>query len=432
MKRFILTERQEKMLKEYFFYNDNSDDNLEEPPSEVTIKIGDKTNKSDFNDDEYTYYCVPQIKDENDFHSWEEDICFPFFILDDGELVIEERGTTHEDYDNYDWIVCGRVWDKDIVDSKLCENPIVITFAASYERNKKLYDLAINQICDKMNYDKKLVFISFDDFDTPKKLINKSNNNGGWRKKLGKLTPAEYHYYRYLDENKENEISSKFIQDRIKNTYDKIQDGYYWDDNKGEYVDIDKPDTRIRGMRYKAIQKYADEKPNQVNMFWLDDEEKQNDEFIKNNQNTELFILDDKYKSLNDLYDGVKSGELLIHSRRMVGRETQDYIYPEAGECVQQAYSADYAEVNREIEELVFASDDFSWAKDTRNGVYFVKSDNFVKSLSSEVIMYPNGQIERCYDIPATVEDGDWFSYDEAEVVGILRLKRNFKKKKDI
>lgn len=215
MKKFILTEKQEKMLKEHL------SNKLADPPSEVIINLNDL--KTNGNNNIRTYYYVPQIKDENEFHTWEEDICFPFFILDDGELVFEERGTTHEDYPYYDWIICGRVWDKDIVDSSLCENPIVITFAASYERNKQFYDGIINQICDKMNYDKNLVFTSFDDFDAPKKLINKPNNNGGWRKKLGKLTPAEYHYYRYgyIDENKENEISSQFIQDRIKNNIKK-------------------------------------------------------------------------------------------------------------------------------------------------------------------------------------------------------------------
>lgn len=56
-----------------------------------------------------------------------------------------------------------------------------------------------------------------------------------------------------------------------------------------------------------------------------------------------------------------------------------------------------------------------------RNGVFFIKSDDFVRYLGDGNIQYPNGQIETYYgDIPLTVESSDWYSEEPAEVVAIL------------
>lgn len=224
-----------------------------------------------------------------------------------------------------------------------------------------------------------------------------------------------------LFEERADEISSQFIQDRLKNTWDEQQDGYYWDDKRGEYVDIDKKDERFRKIRRLAADKHSQEKGYEGIRDYNNDDDK----WISNNSSEEIFFLDDEYKSLNDLYNGVKNGDLLIHCRRMVGRETQDYIYPEAGETVQWAYGAEYGEYDMDIPELVFASDDFSWAKDgsTRNGIYFVRSDNFQRSIGDGYYQSPNGEIDFRSDIPLTVETGDWFSEEPAEVVAILRRK---------
>ena len=224
-----------------------------------------------------------------------------------------------------------------------------------------------------------------------------------------------------LFEERADEISSQFIQDRLKNTWDEQQDGYYWDDKRGEYVDIDKKDERFRKIRRLAADKHSQEKDYEGIRDYNNDDDK----WISNNSNEEIFFLDNEYKSLNDLYNGVKNGDLLIHCRRMVGRETQDYIYPEAGETVQWAYGAEYGEYDMDIPELVFASDDFSWAKDgsTRNGIYFVRSDNFQRSIGDGYYQSPNGEIDFRSDIPLTVETGDWFSEEPAEVVAILRRK---------
>ena len=219
-----------------------------------------------------------------------------------------------------------------------------------------------------------------------------------------------------------DEVSSEFIQDRLKNTWNRQQDGFYWDGKRGEYVDIDKKDERFRKFRRVAAEKYGQE--NGI-IDCLQNYNNNDDEWINNNSNEEIFFLDGEYKTLNDLYNGVKNGDLLIHCRRMVGRETQHYIYPEAGETVKWAYGADYEECDMDIPELVFASDDFSWAKDgsTRNGVYFVRSDNFQRSIGDGHYQLPNGEIGVDYNIPLTVENGDWYSEEPAEVVAILRKK---------
>lgn len=150
-----------------------------------------------------------------------------------------------------------------------------------------------------------------------------------------------------------------------------------------------------------------------------------------------ITFFDGEYKSLQDLYDGVKRGELLIHARRMQGEPTADleWIYPTFDETMKQAYGGDYEEAEREPAEMIFASDDFSWAKNERNGVFFVRSDNFAKSLGNDDFQLPDGTICKYYDtplydydddrfrdVPWGVEHGDWVSKDEAEVVAILNL----------
>lgn len=210
-----------------------------------------------------------------------------------------------------------------------------------------------------------------------------------------------------------NEISSQYIQNAVSNTYDRNKDAE-WDDDV-------KMDNRIRDMRYKAVDKFGEENSNFVS---YPNNKNTDNEWIQQHSNDEISFLDDEYKTLEDLYNGVKQGRLLIHCRPMQGKESIDYIYPEVGETVKDAYAADYDEAEVEMEELVFASDNLNWAHGYgvfRNGVFFVRSDDFVRSLGDGSIQYPNGQIERYYgNIPLTVESGDWYSEEPAEVVAIL------------
>lgn len=112
-------------------------------------------------------------------------------------------------------------------------------------------------------------------------------------------------------------------------------------------------------MRYKAVDKFADE---HFNFASYPNNTHKDDEWLQRHVNDKIEFLDDEYQTLNDLYDGVKQGKLLIHCRPMQGKETIDYIYPDAGETVQDAYAPEYADADAEIEELVFASDNLNWA----------------------------------------------------------------------
>ena len=161
------------------------------------------------------------------------------------------------------------------------------------------------------------------------------------------------------------------------------------------------------------------------------------DAFQRQNANKKITFFDNNYKSLKDLYDGVKRGQLLIHSRKMQGEPSSDmrWIFPTFDETMQEFYGGDYEEAEMEPAEMIFASDDFSWAGDTRNGVFFISSENFAKYLGDNDFQLPNGTICKYYDtplydyddirfrdVPWGAETGDWISKDEAEVVAILNL----------
>lgn len=161
------------------------------------------------------------------------------------------------------------------------------------------------------------------------------------------------------------------------------------------------------------------------------------DAFQRQNANKKITFFDNNYKSLKDLYDGVKRGQLLIHSRKMQGEPSSDmrWIFPTFDETMQEFYGGDYEEAEMEPAEMIFASDDFSWAGDTRNGVFFISSENFAKYLGDNDFQLPNGTICKYYDtplydyddirfrdVPWGAETGDWISKEEAEVAAILNL----------
>lgn len=173
-----------------------------------------------------------------------------------------------------------------------------------------------------------------------------------------------------------------------------------------------------------------------------------NDNFINTNKSKKLIIFDNDYKDINDLYQGVKNGKLLIHCRGMGGEISDDlrYIYPCFSETLLQFYGGEYEEIyNSKKEyygddfdgdmypELIFASDDFSWSNSKRNGIFFIESDGFQKSLGDGKIQLPNGRICKYYEgdvydddnelfreEPGCCEYGDWYSNNTAKVVAIM------------
>lgn len=175
-----------------------------------------------------------------------------------------------------------------------------------------------------------------------------------------------------------------------------------------------------------------------------------NDEnWLTLNNGKKLVIFDDEYQNLNDLYNGVKKGKLLIHARGMSGEISNDmkYIYPEFSDTLMKFYGGEYEtiaqskseyygeEMETEYPELIFASDNFSWCKDSRNGVFFIESDGFQKSLGDGKIQLPNGRICNYWegdvydydsdvfqDEPICCEYGDWYSSQEARVVAVMNI----------
>ena len=242
-------------------------------------------------------------------------------------------------------------------------------------------------------------------------------------------------------------ISKKLIAECIVEAINELSHETYQDASETAY---ENDDLRLQKFRKQAEKEYnnADGTYQGYDRYEFD-----NDGWIKLNNGKELFIFDDEYKSLEDLYNGVKRGKLLIHARGMTGEVTDDFkwIDPCFSDTMQEFYASEYERVqNSEREyygeeddedkeytypELVFASDDFSWCKGTRNGVFFVESEGFQKSLGNDKIQLPNGRIcnyhdGKAYDYdnpwlqdePVCCEYGDWYSAQPARVVAVMRI----------
>lgn len=241
-------------------------------------------------------------------------------------------------------------------------------------------------------------------------------------------------------------IDRKFITECVTQVIKELSDKTYQDASE---IAFDNDDMRVQKFRKQAEREYNQTR----NGYRAHDRYDgfDNDGWIQLNNGKELFLFDDSYKTLQDLYNGVKSGRLLIHARGMTGEVTDDmkWIDPCFSETLQDAYGDEYYECQRGEQEyydedddyemtypeLVFASDDFSWCKNSRNGVFFIESDGFQKSLGDGKIQLPNGRICNYYegevydydnqwlrDEPICCEYGDWYSSQPARVVAILRL----------
>lgn len=222
---------------------------------------------------------------------------------------------------------------------------------------------------------------------------------------------------------------------------------------------FDNDDNRTYSFRKQAEKSFGDDISNknfhfgQINNDVIKRNEENTNKWLQLNNNKKLVIFDDEYKDLNDLYNGVKCGKLLIHARGMLGDVTDDmkYIEPCFSETLLQYYGGEYESVydskkeyygdNFEDDgikypELIFASDDFSWTSKERNGVFFIESDGFQKSLGNGMIQLPNGTICKYYegevydydnellrDEPICCEYGDWYSSNLARVVAVMDIK---------
>ena len=206
-------------------------------------------------------------------------------------------------------------------------------------------------------------------------------------------------------------------------------------------------ESDLRTMIRESISTVMDER------FEITDE-KPYDDFVAANNNKHLVIFDDDYKNLQDLIDGVKRHELLIHARRVEDGSLEDLrwgLEPQNGEEIRKFYSDSYDFDDEDGEDngydyegrckdcpaYVFASDDLSWCKDSRNGVVFVRSDGFRrKSPTTMCYSGEESDMDKFYDIedgefsepyddytvPIYVEAGDYFSDQVADVVAVLNL----------
>lgn len=224
-----------------------------------------------------------------------------------------------------------------------------------------------------------------------------------WLKKNGYIDFDEEKDNEAIVENKTNELSHDFL-------------------SKVTQTAFDNDDERVRKFRYGVIDAIKRSDSSFASFARTDGEEKDKP-FLNVNKNAKIISYDSDYQTLEDLYRGVKQGKLLIHCRKMQGEETERVIYPEIGETVQEFYGEylDNEEYGNDVlKELIFASDDFSWAKNSRNGVYFIYSDNFVRSLGDGRVQEPDGTIYHNENLSASVESGDWFSEYEANVAAVL------------
>jgi hypothetical protein len=142
------------------------------------------------------------------------------------------------------------------------------------------------------------------------------------------------------------------------------------------------------------------------------------------------------YPTYASLIEGVRNGQLLVHSRRIEKSEIPDLQYgldPTFGETLKSTEAAMAAEeMGIEPAELVFAADNFKWAGDGRNGMIFVSKNGFQKSLGDGRVELADGKIVRYENSPIAdyendalrgepfgVETNDWYSNKVAEVVGV-------------
>lgn len=285
-----------------------------------------------------------------------------------------------------------------------------------------------------------------------KRFIEKSKYNDGYQKfknrvnarNMGRSVIADSYFTASeldgydIDGEIDSDVISEDLAELDHTTYQSASEKAFDREN----------DKRVRDFRKQAELGFVNDRNYRVSPTMNYNYE---EEWITLNNGKKLVILDDEYHSLDDLINGVKSGKLLIHARGMTGEISDDmrYIEPCFDKTMMEFYGGDYDEIAKskseyygeEIEpeypELIFASDDFTWCNDTRNGVFFIKSDGFQKSLGDGIIQLPNGRIckywegdvydydkEYFRDEPWGVEYGDWYSSSYAEVVAVMNINR--------
>jgi len=215
-----------------------------------------------------------------------------------------------------------------------------------------------------------------------------------------------------------DELNKQTLQNAARAAYD-----------KGRYGE---PDDRVKKFRQAAVDKHREEDQSFRYSNRTESEDTQA-KYITDNKGNKLVIFDSDYNSLQDLYNGVKQGRLLIHCREVDENNIPQVLSPEFGPTVQDAYGCEFSE-DMDLPELIFASENFNWAKnypknhssytERRNGVFFVYGDTFEKSIGDGYVQTIDGQIYMNYDVPVTVETDDWFSEEDVDVAGVMVINQ--------
>lgn len=164
-------------------------------------------------------------------------------------------------------------------------------------------------------------------------------------------------------------------------------------------------------------------------------------------ENIQFKSFDLEYPTLDSLINGVKNGNLLVHSRKGNDNDIENYKYgldPEVGDTLKSTDSYQTSiEYYGEGPELVFMSDTFDWTKNpNRNHILFIKKEPFIQqSLGNGKVKLFNGKVvsyERSpmadhesvlyREEPSGVETNDWYSNKTVEVVGFVyqSILKNF------
>ena len=166
----------------------------------------------------------------------------------------------------------------------------------------------------------------------------------------------------------------------------------------------------------------------------------------KSKRNDDAKIFDDSgdYSSTEDMVEGVRNGDLLVHFRVKDGTDFQYGIDPSAGEFLRSTEAWQESESEHgEGPELTFFAENFNWGRSdflskvrksdgNIEAVFVRKNDTLQKSLGNGRVLGGDGK-ESSYEMsrmadyesplfrgePAGVETGDWYTEKSQDVVGV-------------
>jgi hypothetical protein len=160
-----------------------------------------------------------------------------------------------------------------------------------------------------------------------------------------------------------------------------------------------------------------------------------------------LISYDEDFTTVKSLVDGVKNGELLVHTRVKDGTDFEFGIEPSAGEYLRSTEAWQTAEeYYGEGPELTFFSDGLSWAtsdqfkktkKSDQMEVLFVRKNKTIQKdtgdgnamlYDGKIVPYERSPVadfesDLFRGVPAGVERGDWYTNKAQDVAAVIDTK---------